>query len=156
MISCHPSHPFPPTASCVDFFFLRILFVASAYNRGTLENALATESSNIHVDGVTIVNQPGEMSKDEITFDTEASHIVIQQTVRAAKVVEQQLHNSQRTKSFIEFRHTQRKNITRYYQGKPQMLIPQHPYQCNPKVRPGKVIKSTAVAQKVSLGNNIK
>ena len=71
--------------------------MASAYNRGALENAVVTEASNIDVDGVTIVNQPGETSKDEIPFDTEASHIVIQQTVRAAKVVEQ-LHYSQHTK----------------------------------------------------------
>jgi cytochrome c556 len=36
------------------------------------------------------MNQPGEMSKDESPFDTEAFHIEIQQIVKAEKVGEQQ------------------------------------------------------------------
>jgi cytochrome c556 len=63
------------------------------------------------------MNQPGEMSKDESPFDTEAFHIEIQQIVKAEKVGEQQRDEESSyislntTKSFIEFRHTQRKNI---------------------------------------------
>jgi hypothetical protein len=34
------------------------------------------------------------------------------------------------------------------------MLILQHPYQCNPKVSPVKVIKNAAVAKNATLGNN--
>ena len=36
------------------------------------------------------MNQPGEMSKDESPFDTEAFHIEIQQIVKAEKVIEHQ------------------------------------------------------------------